>query len=72
MILYEPLCWLGLRQAALTLTVVVGQSAKASLASAAVVEQFARTSLVTVVDPISGVEPKLVSEVKRELFSLSV
>jgi hypothetical protein len=39
---------------------------------AAVLEQFARASLVSAVEPISEVEQELVSEVGCELFSLSV
>jgi hypothetical protein len=49
-------CRLGLRQAALTLTIEVGQLVWASLASAAAAEQFAQASLVSAVEPISGVE----------------
>jgi hypothetical protein len=35
-------------------------------------EQFARASLVSVVELISKVEQELISEVERELFSLSI
>jgi hypothetical protein len=54
--LYEPPYWPWLRQLALSFTVEVGQSAQASLALAAVVEQFARASLVSATETIFEVE----------------